>query len=142
MHSAWIWYCYKGYRLYDINNKRVFYSHDVVFDEGKSGFEKKETDETDNSVAIELSNDVLIPTELEVIEQNNEPDEEELEAPALHKSTRVRGPPDFYGTYVNTVKADLSPEPTTFNEAASSPDNKHWLEAMEREMSSLKSNEV
>ena len=133
----------KGYRLYDINNKRVFYSRDVVFDEGKSGFEKEETDETDNSVAIELSDDVLVPTETEVIEQNNEPDEEELEeAPALRKSTRVRRPPDYYGTYVNTVKADFSPEPTTFNEAASSPDNKHWLEAMEKEMSSLKSNEV
>ena len=66
--------------MYDINNKRVFYSHDVVFDEGKSGFEKEETDETDNSVAIELSDDVLIPTESKVIEQNNEPDEEELEA--------------------------------------------------------------
>ena len=54
--------------MYDINNKRVFYSHDVVLDEGKSGFEKEETNETDNSVAIELSNDVLIPTEIEVIE--------------------------------------------------------------------------
>ena len=58
----------KGYQLYDINYKRVFYSHDVVFDEGKSGFEKEETNETDNSVAIELSNDVLIPTEIEVLE--------------------------------------------------------------------------
>ena len=56
----------KGYQLYDINNKRVFYSRDVVFDEGKSGFEKEETDETDNSVAIELSDHVLVPTETEV----------------------------------------------------------------------------
>ena len=57
------------------------------------------------------------------------------------RSTRERHPPDYYGVKVN-VASDLPKEPLTVEEAVASPDKGEWKTAMEKEMKSLKENEV
>ena len=57
----------KGYRLYDQNRKRVFYSRDVTCDEQEIGFQKEipSQDSPDNEVQKEISNQGGEPVEID-----------------------------------------------------------------------------
>ena len=144
----------KGYRLYDPDKRRVFYSRDVVFNENSLGAKREQSSMNTSQPLIHLDLDMERPeseddTHCET-DKEEEPAENEQEMntepaenspPVLRRSQRVSNRPDFYGTWVNTVKQEDS-DPITVQEAMSSPDQKLWKEAMKKEMESIETNEV
>ena len=137
----------KGYRVYDIEDKRVFYSRDVVFNEERFGFEK-ESKTSDIPIMFELYDDTIdeLDVDDEDVTQDDDPPGPNPEEPppspvqpVLRRSDRIRRKPDYYGVYLNTTQAN---EPSTVNEALSSSEADKWKEAMDIEMESLKANDV
>ncbi len=129
----------KGYRLYDSRGK-IFYSRDVKFNETKREFEQSSTDheqETKHQVILDFeSND-----DGEIDSDYQEALSTNSEEPTLRRSSREKRPPEYYGIRVNVV--DEKPkEPLTVEDAFASSDRGKWQDAMEKEMKSLKDNEV
>ena len=79
----------------------------------------------------------------DVEEEERIPDQpDEVPAPIVpRRSERVCRQPDYYETWVNTEK-EQGTEPTTVDEAISSPERKKWKEAMRKEIKSIKANKV
>lgn len=114
----------KDYRLYDPQRQKVFYSRDVIFNEHECGLEKEFCQpEGERYVKLELSNDEETVTD-------------DSPEPVLRRSERERRPPNYYGVWTSVSEAK---EPTTVNDALSSPDKKKWLDA---EIDSLHRNNV
>ena len=126
----------KGYRLYDWKRMKVFYSRDVIFCESECGFEKESSvqdPEERRYVEIEFPSDeepVPVPISAEA----------QVE-PTLRRSTRERRPPVYYRDLAALASSD-SREPASVKEVLASPDKTQWLNAMEKEMDSLKANDV
>ena len=57
------------------------------------------------------------------------------------RSQRDKQAPDFYGVRVNVASCEVK-EPNTLKEALASPDKAKWITAMEKEINSLKDNDV
>lgn len=127
----------KGYRLYDPDRKKVFFSWDVRFNESEVGF--KEFSEVE-------------PVELEVDDSSHIEGEEDVDGgdvagqqvdtqPVPRRSERVRHRPDYYaeGAFITAVGEE---EPTSYQEAVASPNKSKWEEAMQAEMRSLERNNV
>ena len=125
----------KGYRLYDVERRKVLHSRDVIFDESSrltiSGERqgKLQCEEGEKQRLVEFEFDCT-PNEVE-----EEPE------PVLRRSTRERRPPDNYGEWV-TVADSEGKEPETMKQALSGPSKPKWQEAMEKEMESLHCNDV
>ena len=141
----------KGYRLYCPQEGRVFYSRDVIFDEKKYGLETETGDNAYKLVDIDLPDDGCESTQdvPEVTDHNDEAentvtgDESTQNESSLRRSSRERQPPNYYGTWINATQViEQYCDPTTFEEAIISPDKEKWLVAMDKEMPSLKANDV
>ena len=119
----------KGYRLYNPDKRRVFYSRDVVFNENSLGAKKEQSSRNTSQLLIDFDLDMERPeseddTHCETDkeeesaeneqEMNTEPAEDS--PPVLRRSQRVSNRPDFYGTWVNTVKQE-DKDPITVQEA-------------------------
>ena len=132
----------KGYRLYDFEKKRAFFSRDVVFNEEEDGL-KKEINEVNSQhshhASIELSTDKGIEDRDGSTDTGETGSTEEAERPQLRRSTRERRPPDYYGEWVNVA---VENDPTTRKEALAGEDKEKWKTAMEKEMQSMQRNEV
>lgn len=59
----------------------------------------------------------------------------------LQRSTRIRQEPDRYSDHLTLISTKQQ-DPCSAAEAKCSPDNARWMEVMEREMRSLRQNEV
>ena len=71
-------------------------------------------------------------------------DEEPVEKttePVLQRSERERRPPDYYGDWVTVTNTEPD-EPKTARKALASPDKAKWMAAMEKEIESLRINDV
>ena len=146
----------KGYRLYDINKRKVLFSRDVSFNENETGIGRDlVSSEGDQYLDLDLSDEDLFNTDnpdseaecqgenqTDVEEESITDQSNEVPAPAVpRRSERVRQHPDYYGTWVNTIK-EQGAEPATVDEAMSSPERKKWKEAMRKEMKSIETNKV
>jgi hypothetical protein len=111
----------------------VFYSRDVVFNESDVGIEK-EPSKREEKVLDDLSDG----------ETANEPEavsEPEPEEPVLRRSARERRPPNHYGEWVSVANGTRK-EPGTVMEAMASSEKAKWINVMDKEMESLRNNDV
>ena len=113
----------KGYRLFDTDTSKVFYSRDVIFNETASIGEQG-TEEVENECENISSDD----------------DENSREATEPRRSPRIRKAPDQYGEWVYI--AHRLDDPLTVKDVLSSPDKREWMKAMESEINSLNTNKV
>ena len=133
----------KGYRLYNLQERRVFYSRDVVFDENNcSGLEKEQlVEDRVDKLIVEINLPDNDNTE-EMVIDNQEREESSENETVLRRSSRERRPPDYYGVRINTAQEEHYSEPITFEEVMTSPEKERWIEAMNKEMASIKANDV
>ena len=147
----------KGYRLYDQKKSQVFFSRDVIFDESKEGFVSQTLDQPTcpPCVAVEYDEDVQNTEEAAhggvdgISEPENtadgnssipEGEQDRSESLELRRSERTRKQPDYYGVWVNAV--DQQVEPVTLKEALDSAEKDKWVDAMQKELGSLDTNDV
>lgn len=125
----------KGYRLYDLERAKVFYSRDVVFNESRCGIEVPSEEEKKNETPyVEFDS---LPDQ----NPDDQPVANETTEPVLSRPERERRPPDYYGEWATITSTDLN-EPKTVKEALASPDKAKWMTAMDRELESLRINDV
>ena len=125
----------KGYRLYDLERAKVFYSRDVVFNESSCGIEVPSEEEKKNETPyVEFDS---LPEQ----KPDDQPVANETTEPVLSRPERERRPPDYYGEWETITSTDLN-EPKTVKEALASPDKAKWMTAMDRELESLGINDV
>ena len=78
--------------------------------------------------------------ETEAPTEGQSPDEG-IPEQVLRRSMRKRHQPNYYGREHSNLSKSRN-EPTSFEEATTSPDSSKWIQAMETEMRSLKDNDV
>ena len=127
----------KGCRLYDRATSQVLFSRNVRFDEQEriGSTPGKETGgepiPAQNVLELDLDEGSETEENEERIEIRSPPRQ-----PPPRRSNRERRPMDFYG---DTVHLTIHQEPTSFNEARSSPEKDQWSRAMDREMGPMMS---
>ena len=130
----------KGYRLYDINKKKIFFSRDVVFCESEflnNQVQKERKDEPCPSIHIEETQ----PSHNDELEQNETSNEyENPNVDQTRRSQRQRKSPNRLGEWVYSCINEN--DPLTFQEALSRPDADKWREAIKVEMEAMHSNNV
>ena len=72
---------------------------------------------------------------------DEEPVVEETTEPVQRRPERERRPPDYYGEWV-TVTSTEPDEPKAARQALARPDKDKWMAAMEKEIESLRVNDV
>ena len=122
----------KGYRLYDRAAHQVLHSRNVGFDEQESTVPTPESETGEEPAPTQR---VL---ELDMSEEANQEDEEERIS--TQPQVRRSRPVDYYGR--ERVNLTIHHEPTSFEEATSSPERDQWNQAIDSEMESLKAHKV
>lgn len=138
----------KGYRLYSCIDKRVLFSRDVIFNESLLGFQKESSflnDEDQSMESVHVGTNDSNDSDLhhDDGEESEREDNSPTVASSIRRSDRHRQKPDRYGVWINATTTGQYPtEPKNFHEALTSPENKEWSNAMEKELLSLQKNEV
>ncbi|KAK3880875.1 hypothetical protein Pcinc_014673 [Petrolisthes cinctipes] len=122
----------KGYRLFDLEKKRILNSRDVTFDESHYEFKKEKDVVQTETPTIEIMHS-------EEWVSDDDDDDEQPDLP-VRLSERVKRPPDMYGEWVSV--GHKTSDPTSVSEALLSDDKEHWMDAMKQEMSSIQESDV
>ena len=159
----------KGYKLYDVESKKIFFSRNVIFDE-LNKFEKS-TDSKPSSPPLvflpgdsdQIADDTSDEQQSVHSDDSNEnpPEVQNPEVPPvippeanIHKSTRQRKAPIRYGNWdynynstdedslICEMNSSQYNEPRTVNEAMNGSESPQWKLAMERELKSFDKNNV
>ncbi|KAK3895615.1 hypothetical protein Pcinc_000538 [Petrolisthes cinctipes] len=120
----------KGYRLFDLEKKRILNSRDVTFDESHYEFKKEKDVVQTETPTIEIMHSE---------EWVSDDDDEQPDLP-VRLSERVKRPPDMYGEWVSV--GHKTSDPTSVSEALLSDHKEHWMDAMKQEMSSIQESDV
>ena len=118
--------------MYDLKRSKIIYSRDVLFYESECGFEKEPSVQERKYVEIDFPNDV---------EPEPMPVTNKVAESTPRRSMRERCPPNYYSESV-AIASNFSKEPLNVKDVFSSPEKAQWLDAMEKEMESLKANDV
>jgi hypothetical protein len=133
----------KGYKLWNLETKKIVYSQDVVFREVKdvSKHEFLPTQDKPEKIEIELDDAKSESSK----EEEAKEEEEEPHTPVLRRSVREKrqperyNPPDFRSNFALSITDD---DPITVREVVNSEDSKLWKKAMVEEMDALDKNEA
>jgi len=126
----------KGYKLYDVNKKKILLSRDVIFHESKRVTSK----ESENSSCENTEHSIHLDESSETSDQEID-DEVAADNHAPRRSNRERRAPDYYGEWTNFSESSVSSH-STVGEALNGSDAHLWKAAMQTEMDSIKENNV
>ena len=122
----------KGYRVYDVENKRTCLCRNVIVDENKVFDHKDDLPVPESTVTIPLSDESV----------NDNDDHNDNDAGSENrKSNRTKKTPNRFGDWIYS-SVNFAPEPTCVSEALSSDESDHWKSAMDSEMSSIDEHKV
>lgn len=147
-------YSTNGYRLWDLEKKKLILARDVIFNEESVKDEflpstvEIEPDRGEQNGETDLlkktSEDVEKPKE--VNDESAEQEEEGNEKVLPKRSDRIKQKPAWHNDYEFGALALLGDStldtPSTFQEAMRSPQKDEWTQAIESELESLKTNET
>ena len=123
----------KGYRLYDLTDRKVIIRRDVIFNENINISDVNDCKSDDN---IDNSENVV-----DIFIDNDYGDDSVVSdiSPILRRSNRLRRKPDRYGEYSNICELH---DPLSVSEALNSSDSHLWKDAMKSEMDAMYDNDV
>jgi hypothetical protein len=122
----------KGYKIWNPETKKFFYSRDVVFREVKD-VSKQEfplTQDEPEKIELELDDAKSESSEEEEVEEAEEEEKEEPHTPILRRSVRYRrkleryNPPDFRSNFALSINDD---DPRTVREAVNLEDSVYLM---------------
>ena len=123
----------KGYRLYDVKDRKIIYSRDVQFNENSKNLEQDPHNSNDYKLTVDFPSNSVTPTDDDCEDQP--PNHAEPPQPP-RRTTRPRKEPDYYAKQ----QSHLTETPATFGDANVSRDKAKWRAAMDTEMKSLEQN--
>lgn len=132
----------KGYRLYDIERKKVIHSRDVVFNEAVMPGTQFEEDAPIKYVELEIQDEPTITVETDTPDNSTEQQIPTDPEATVRRSTRPKNRTLRYGYDTTMVSTEQLLDPSSVAEAKSLQDRDQWEKAMDREMNSLRSNDV
>jgi len=132
----------KGYRLFNIETKKIFYSRDVIFAEQENLLSNNNEELFDNQSDeyIRVVSDDASDEHVEDVVENQLNDVPEIPQP-IRRSDRIRKPPDHYGEWIFSA-VESHEAPRNYKEALKSVNSDKWLSAMESEINSMLLNKV
>ena len=132
----------KGYRLYDLTQRKIIHSRDVQFNETVKECRQGIQDVTDSDYQLiaEFS-EVTDHDSQSVNDITQSDDDQQPNPPELRRSTRDTKKPSFYGQECSNI-CEVPESPMCYQEATAGPDKEKWETAMKTEMTSLRENDV
>ena len=134
----------RGYRVYDLENKKTIVSRDVIFNENDRLSDREQCSGSSSSSPVGV--DSASPesdesdTEVPVLDKNVS-ELSETEPQLLRKSGREnKQPPDRYGEWVYSCATNA--DPISYKEAINCSNKVNWINAMNKEINSIEENEV
>ena len=87
-------------------------------------------------------NVLVVPAPIREEVNDDDQDTSDQAPTKLHRSTRTRSAPEWYGNPVLEIMLLDNGEPSNYEEAMAGPDSNKWMEAMKSEIGSMYENEV
>ena len=134
----------KGYRVYDLENKKTIISRDVIFNEkDRLSDQKEQCSDSSNSstVGVDSASPGSEESELESLESEESVSElSEAELQQLRRPSWEHRQPDRYGEWVYSCATNA--DPISYEEAVNCSNKVNWLYAMNKEINSIEENKV
>lgn len=133
----------KGYRVYDIENKKTIISRDVIFDESNRLSVQKEScpDNSNYLIGVGSASPESVESDSEITEfVESDSELSDIEPEQLRRSDRVNKQPDRYGEWVYSCAVNA--DPASYEEAVKCLDKDKWIQAMNKEINSIAENKV
>ena len=111
----------KGYRLYDVTERKLMHSRNVQFNERNKDHEQDSEDATNND--YQLIAEFSEVSDIESDHYTTQSENNQSESGELRRSTRQRRQPDFYGRKHSNVYV-VPTQPVSYQKATKGPDSK------------------
>lgn len=131
-------YCINGYRLWCPQERKIYFGHDVIFDEHKFIFDRSNNDFWNHSEDDDENDQVTVSKNL--IQNQDSGD-----LNGVRKSNRTVIRPKYLEDYTAlafNAEAYIDDVPQTFDEVQFKEDKDEWLQAISEEISALEKNET